>query len=138
MRTDINLIDEVDLGASVIADKKSSGAGGCSRQPMEGLQLAGAIAADHVEGTSLKDINNFWTVQADYELLRTPRLPLVTSSSAMIGHPGTWLLAARTISSSRLGTPGAHRNHGVFVGVGTEQQGVSVAAEYDQVLLTLP
>ena len=135
MRTDINLMEEVGLGASVIADQdilrvQVDAAG----SPMEGLKLAGAFAADHVEGTSLKDLNNLWTVQADYELLENTTVSAgykfisndwvpryVAPRSEDDNEAQDWIYQERS------------RNHGVFVGVATEQQGVKVAAEYDQV-----
>jgi len=135
MRADINVIDEVDLGASVIADEEilrvQLDAAG---SPMEGLRLAGAIAADHVEGTSLKDINNLWTVQADYELLENTT---VTAGYKFISDDWAPRYVAPRSKDDDQVQDWVHqernRNHGVFVGVSTEQQGISVAAEYDQV-----
>lgn len=140
MRADLNLVEELDLGASVIADKdivrmQIDAAG----SPIEGLNVAGAIAADYVEGDSItesiKGMNNLWTIQADYEVLEdttvtagykyvssdweTPRY--VAPRSEEDDQAQDWLYLERS------------KDHGVFVGVRTAQQGVEIEAEYDQV-----
>jgi len=135
MRTDINMIEGVDLGASVIADEEilrvQLDAAG---SPVEGLKLAGAFAADHVEGAGLKDIKNLWTVQADYELMENTS---VTAGYKFISDD--WApryIAPRSEDDDEVQDwvyQERNKNHGVFVGVRTEQQGVSLAAEYDQV-----
>jgi len=140
MRADLNLVEELDLGASVIADRdlvrmQIDAAG----SPIEGLNVSGALAADYVEGDSItesiKGMNNLWTIQADYEVIEdttvtagykyissdweAPRY--VAPRSEKDNQPQDWLYQLPE-----------GKNHGVFVGVRTAQQGVEIEAEYDQ------
>lgn len=135
MRADINLIDEVDLGTSVIADENIIRMQlDASGRPMEGLKVAGAIAADHVQGESLMEMNNLWTLQADYELLENTT---VTAGYKYIS--ADWeprYVAPRSKNDDQVQDwvyQERAKDHGVFVGVRTEQQGINVEAEYDQV-----
>lgn len=131
LRSDLALVDEVDLGASVIADDELIRLQvDAAAEPMEGLKIEGAFAADKTEEEGL---NNLWTVKAGYEVMEdtnvvagykfisedwVPRYVAAKTKDEDAEHD--WIHLARA------------KDHGLFVGVETAQQGVNIHADYDQ------
>lgn len=133
MRSDLQIIEDVQFGASVIKDDEiiriQADAAG---SPIEGLVVSGVVAADHTEDSGLQ-MDNLWKVQADYQLAENtnvvagykyisegfaPRYIAPKTKKENAEHD--WIHLARA------------KEHGLFVGVETAQQGVNMQAAYDQ------
>lgn len=133
MRSDLNLLEDVDLGAAIISDDEiirlQVDAAG---NPIEGLRVAGSLAADKTEDSGFK-MDNLWKVQADYQLAENtsvvagykyisegwvPRYVAAKTKDEDAEHD--WIHLARA------------KDHGLFVGFETAQQGVNMQAAYDQ------
>lgn len=133
LRSDLYLLDDVNLGASVINDDEILRVQvDAAAAPIEGLMVAGNLAFDHIEGFDLK-MDNLWTVKADYELAEgtnvvagykhitegfEPRYVAAKTKDENAEHD--WVHLARA------------KDSGLFVGFETEQQGVNLNAAYDQ------
>lgn len=131
LRSDLRLIEDLDLGASVIADDELIRLQvDAAADVVEGLRLAGSFAADKAEAPGL---NNLWKVAGDYLLAEdtkvvagykyisagwVPRYVTPESETGTAEHD--WIHLQRA------------KNHGVFVGLQTAQQGVNMQAAYDQ------
>ena len=133
LRSDLQIIDDVQVGASIIRDDEivrvQVDAAG---DPIEGLHVAGAFAADHTEDSGLK-MDNLWKVQADYELAENTNViagykyisegfvpGYVAAKTKKEDAEHDWIHLARA------------KDHGLFVGLETAQQGVNMQAAYDQ------
>lgn len=136
LRSDLNLLDGVAVGASVIKDDEITrlqlDAAGA---PIEGLHLEGSIAADHTADSGI-NMNNLWAVKAAYELAENtnitagykhitadhdPRYIAEPSEDGDAEHD--WVYPENRV-----------KNSGLFVGFETEQQGVEFNAAYDQMV----
>lgn len=133
LRSDLYLLDEVALGASVISDKDIVRVQvDASADPIEGLHVAGKAAVDHTDDSGLK-MDNLWTVKADYQVAEgtnvvagykhitdgfEPRYIAAKTKKENAEHD--WVHLARA------------KNSGLFVGLETAQQGVNMQAAYDQ------
>ena len=133
MRGDLYVLDEVALGASVIKDAELTRLQmDADAAPIEGLRIRGAVAADHTDDSGLK-MNNMWTVQAGYELAEN------TVVSAGYKHITDGFVPRYVAEQSEEGDAehdwihlDRAKNSGLFVGFETEQQGVELHADYDQ------
>ena len=133
MRGDLYVLDEVALGASVIKDAEITRLQmDADAAPIEGLRIRGAVAADHTDDSGLK-MNNMWTVQAGYELAEN------TVVSAGYKHITDGFVPRYVAEQSEEGDAehdwihlDRAKNSGLFVGFETEQQGVELHADYDQ------
>lgn len=137
MRSDLNVIDEVAVGASVIKDDEIIRMQvDAEAQPIEGLSVAGNVAVDHTEESGLK-MDNMWTVEAAYELAEN------TNITAGYKHITDGFAPRYVAPQSKDDEPDAPhdwihktderaKNSGLFVGFDTEQQGVNFRAAYDQ------
>lgn len=133
MRSDLQMLEDVQVGASVIKDDEiiriQADAAG---SPVEGLELSGTIAADHTEDSGLK-MDNLWKVKADYELAENTN---VVAGYKYISED----FAPRYVAAKTKDEDAEHdwihlaraKDHGLFVGVETAQQGVNMKAAYDQ------
>lgn len=133
MRGDLLILEDVAVGASVIKDDEITRLQlDAAAAPLEGLNVRGAIAADHTDESGLK-MNNLWTVQAGYELADS------TTITAGYKHITDGYVPRYVAEKSKDGDaehdwihlPRA-KNSGLFVGFETEQQGVELHANYDQ------
>jgi len=133
MRGDLRVLEEVAIGASVIADAEITRLQlDAAAAPLEGLRVRGSVAADHTEDSGLK-MNNLWKVEAGYELAEN------TAITAGYKHITDGFVPRYVAEASEDGTaehdwihlPRA-KNSGLFVGFETEQQGVELHADYDQ------
>ena len=133
MRGDLYVLDEVALGASVFKDAEITRLQmDADAAPIEGLRIRGAVAADHTDDSGLK-MNNMWTVQAGYELAEN------TVVSAGYKHITDGFVPRYVAEQSEEGDAehdwihlDRAKNSGLFVGFETEQQGVELHADYDQ------
>ncbi|NMB01770.1 MAG: hypothetical protein GX971_09725 [Firmicutes bacterium] len=135
MRSDLNIIDDVAIGASVIGDEEIVRMQlDAQAEPIEGLRIAGNVAVDHTEESGFK-MDNLWAVEAGYELAENttivagykhitdgfaPRYVAPQSKEDEEQAEHDWIHMARA------------KNSGLFVGFDTEQQGVNLHAAYDQ------
>jgi len=133
MRGDLFLLDEVAVGASVIMDDEITRLQlDAAAAPIEGLEVRGAVAADHTDDSGLK-MNNLWKLEAGYELAEN------TMITAGYKHITDGFVPRYVAEKSEDGDaehdwihlPRA-KNSGLFVGFETEQQGVELHADYDQ------
>ncbi len=133
MRTNLNLLDGVDFGVSIIRDadiiRLQADAAG---EPIEGLHLAGSAAADRTEDSGLK-MENLFKVAADYELDENTSVTVGYKHISEDWEPK--YVAAKT-KNEDAEHDWIHleraKNHGIFVGMETAQQGIHLAADYDQ------
>ncbi|MDI9439638.1 MAG: hypothetical protein ACOX46_01780 [Limnochordia bacterium] len=133
MRTDLQIMEDIAMGASVIRDDEITRLQlDAAAAPVEGLKVRGSVAADHTEDSGLK-MNNLWTLQAGYELADS------TTITAGYRHITDGFVPRYVAEESEDGDaehdwihlPRA-KNSGLFVGFETEQQGVELHADYDQ------
>ncbi|HHT89492.1 MAG: hypothetical protein QM451_10005 [Bacillota bacterium] len=133
LRSDLYLLDDVALGASLINDREILRVQvDAAAAPIEGLLVAGNLAVDHTDDSGLK-MDNLWTLRADYELAEntnvvagykhitagfTPHYVAEKTKEETAEHD--WVHLAR------------EKDSGLFVGFETEQQGISMNAAYDQ------
>lgn len=133
LRSDLRMLEDVAIGASVIRDEElirlQLDAAG---EPIEGLHLAGSAAADKTEDSGFK-MDNLWKIEARYEIDANTSVQAGYKHISSDWEPG--YIAAKTkdedaehdwIHLARA------KNDGVFVGLETVQQGVSLQAAYDQ------
>lgn len=133
LRSDLYLLDEVALGASVINDNEILRVQvDAAADPIEGLHVAGDVAFDHTEDSGLK-MDNLWKVQADYQLAE--------NTSVVAGYKHiTDGFVPRYVAAKTKDEDAEHdwvhlaraKNSGLFVGIETEQQGINMQAAYDQ------
>mgnify|MGYP000880618010 FL=1 len=133
LRSDLYLLDDVALGASVINDAEITRVQvDAAAAPIEGLMVAGNVAFDHTDDSGFK-MDNLWTLKADYELAENtnvvagykhitegfePRYVAEKTKDEDAEHD--WIHLARA------------KDSGLFVGFETEQQGINMNAAYDQ------
>lgn len=133
LRSDLYVMDDVNLGASVINDDEILRVQvDAAAALIEGLIVAGNVAFDHTEDSGIK-MDNLWTVKADYEIAEgtnvvagykhitegfEPRYIAPKTKKENAEHD--WIHLARA------------KDSGLFVGFETEQQGVNLNAAYDQ------
>ena len=134
-RSDINVVDELALGGSVIRDAGIIRVqADADANPIEGLNVQGRFAADHTEDSGWK-MDNLWTVKADYDMADVakvvagykyitedwePRYIAAQSGDDEDDQEQDWVYLDK------------NKNHGMFVGLETSQQGVNMHASYDQ------
>ncbi len=133
LRSDLYLLEDVMLGASVIKDNEILRVQvDAAAAPIEGLVVAGNVAFDHTADSGLK-MDNLWTARADYQLAE--------GTSVIAGYKHiTDGFAPRYVAAKTRNENAEHdwvhlaraKNSGLFVGFETEQQGVNMNAAYDQ------
>lgn len=133
LRSDLYLLEDVMLGASVINDNEILRVQvDAAAAPIEGLVVAGNVAFDHTADSGLK-MDNLWTARADYQLAE--------GTSVIAGYKHiTDGFAPRYVAAKTRNENAEHdwvhlaraKNSGLFVGFETEQQGVNMNAAYDQ------
>lgn len=133
MRSDLHVLEDVALGASIISDNEiirmQVDAAG---DPIEGLHVAGNFAADRTEDSGLK-MDNLWKVKADYQVAENTK---VVAGYKYISEDWVPRYVAAKTKNGNAEHDWIHleraKNHGLFVGVETAQQGVNMRADYDQ------
>ncbi len=133
LRSDLYLLDDVSLGASLINDAEILRVQvDAAAAPIEGLIVAGNLAFDHIEGFDL-NMDNLWTLQADYELMEGTNIVAGYKHISEDFEPR--YVAAKTKNEDAehdwVHLPRA-KDSGLFVAFATEQQGVNLNAAYDQ------
>ena len=133
LRSDLYLLDDVSLGASLINDAEILRVQvDAAAAPIEGLIVAGNLAFDHIEGFDL-NMDNLWTLQADYELMECTNIVAGYKHISEDFEPR--YVAAKTKNEDAehdwVHLPRA-KDSGLFVAFATEQQGVNLNAAYDQ------
>ncbi|NLJ80876.1 MAG: hypothetical protein GX335_07620 [Firmicutes bacterium] len=126
----LDLIEEVDLGAAVIADDELIRfQADAAAELIDGLQAAGSFAADKKE----ESLNSLWKVKADYALAEETK---VIAGYKYISADWTPGYVAEKTKEGKAEHDWIHleraKHHGLFVGLKTAQQGVNMEAAYDQ------
>ena len=140
MRSSLNLVDEVDLGIAVLSDSDIIRIqADAAAEPIEGLRIAASAAADRTEESGLQ-MDNLVKVAADYALDENTNITVgfkhISDDWAVTNDDGK----PKYIAEKTEDGDGEHdwihleraKNRGVFVGLETAQQGMILAAAYDQ------
>lgn len=135
LRSDLDIIDEVALGASVISDDEIIRLQvDAIAEPIEGLSIAGNVAVDHTEDSGFK-MDNLWAVEADYELAENTNI-VAGYKHITDGFAPRYIAPQSKEDEEDAEQDWIHldraKNSGLFVGFNTEQQGVNMRAAYDQ------
>ncbi len=130
-RTDVNVIDDIDFGAAVIADDEIIRIqADAAADPIKGLHVAGSFAADKTEAEGL---NNLWKAAADYAVTKDTK---VTAGYKFMSEDWSPDYVAPKTKEGTAEHDWIHKDkakhHGVFASLETAQQGVNMRAAYDQ------